>query len=104
MMHGRKPDADFGTGFRLPVAPPKILEINRQENGRYPDPSGQKSKILRLTDFKSGQAADDCRSLQLPGGRYPLPGPDFHRLDRASFAWRTQTGSQNSRLSVAKAT
>src|SRR6202521_409104 len=25
----------------------------------------------------------------LPGGRYPLPGPDFHRLDRASFAWRT---------------
>jgi hypothetical protein len=27
----------------------------------------------------------------LPGGRYPLPGPDFHRLDRASFAWRTAT-------------
>src|SRR3954447_23275284 len=26
----------------------------------------------------------------LPGGRYPLPGPDFHRLDRASFAWRTR--------------
>ena len=25
----------------------------------------------------------------LPGGRYPLPGPDLHRLDRASFAWRT---------------
>src|SRR5437879_7081790 len=21
----------------------------------------------------------------LPGGRYPLPGPDFHRLDHASF-------------------
>src|SRR3982750_4858329 len=30
----------------------------------------------------------------LQGGRYPLPGPDFHRLDRASFAWRTQTDSQ----------
>jgi len=30
----------------------------------------------------------------LPGGRYPLPGPDFHRLDRASFAWRTRTDSQ----------
>jgi hypothetical protein len=29
----------------------------------------------------------------LPGGRYPLPEPDFHRLDRASFAWRTQTAS-----------
>src|SRR5208282_6806237 len=26
----------------------------------------------------------------LPGGRYPLPGPDFHRLERASFAWRTR--------------
>ena len=25
----------------------------------------------------------------LPGGRYPLPGPDFHRLELASFAWRT---------------
>ena len=25
----------------------------------------------------------------LPGGRYPLPGPDSHRLDHASFAWRT---------------
>src|SRR3954466_16311122 len=30
----------------------------------------------------------------LPGGRYPLPEPDFHRLDRASFAWRTQTDSE----------
>src|SRR3954454_10290166 len=29
----------------------------------------------------------------LPGGRYPLPGPDFHRLDRASFAWRQRTDS-----------
>jgi hypothetical protein len=26
----------------------------------------------------------------LPGGRYPLPGPNFHRLDHASFAWRTK--------------
>src|SRR5271166_5737600 len=25
----------------------------------------------------------------LPGGRYSLPGPDFHRLDRSSFSWRT---------------
>ena len=43
-MHGRKPDADFGTGFRLPVAPPKTLEINRQENGRFPE-------ALRLMEF-----------------------------------------------------
>jgi len=26
----------------------------------------------------------------LPGGSYPLPGPDSHRLDHASFAWRTK--------------
>src|SRR4029450_5636547 len=27
----------------------------------------------------------------LPSGRYSLLGPDFHRLDRASFAWRTHS-------------
>jgi hypothetical protein len=27
----------------------------------------------------------------ITGRRYPFPGPDFHRLDRASFAWRTAT-------------
>src|SRR3981189_970989 len=25
----------------------------------------------------------------LPSGRYSLLGPDFHRQDRTSFAWRT---------------
>src|ERR1700748_393803 len=25
----------------------------------------------------------------LPSGRYPLLGPDLHRLDRTSCAWRT---------------
>src|SRR5258705_3267733 len=27
----------------------------------------------------------------LPSGRYSLLGPDFHRLDRASFAWRSHS-------------
>src|SRR5215218_10903437 len=27
----------------------------------------------------------------LPSGRYSLLGPDFHRLDRTSFAWRTHS-------------
>src|SRR3954463_5440245 len=27
----------------------------------------------------------------LPSGRYSLLGPDFHRLDRPSFAWRTHS-------------
>jgi hypothetical protein len=26
----------------------------------------------------------------LPSGRYSLLGPVFHRLDRTSFAWRTE--------------
>jgi hypothetical protein len=29
----------------------------------------------------------------LPSGRYSLLGPDFHRLDRTSFSWRTRSGS-----------
>lgn len=27
--------------------------------------------------------------IALSDGRYPLPGPDLHRLERASLAWRT---------------
>src|SRR5205823_230404 len=27
----------------------------------------------------------------LPSRRYSLLGPDFHRLDRTSFAWRTHS-------------
>src|SRR3954465_2223291 len=37
----------------------------------------------------------------LPGGCYSLPGPDFHRLDRASFAWRTRTDSEHHRYLLA---
>src|SRR3954467_2510585 len=41
----------------------------------------------------------------LPSGRYSLLGPDFHRLDRTSFAWRTHsitssTSIWNSRVIV----
>src|SRR5262245_53208367 len=35
----------------------------------------------------------------LPSGRYSLLGPDFHRLDRASFAWRTHSITSSARLS-----
>src|SRR5262249_23186805 len=36
----------------------------------------------------------------LPSGRYSLLGPDFHRLDRTSFSWRTYsiTSSARSRI------
>src|SRR4051812_3789134 len=42
----------------------------------------------------------------LPSGRYSLLGPDFHRLDRTSFAWRTYsiTSSARSRIDVGSVT
>src|ERR1700745_3321658 len=35
----------------------------------------------------------------LPSGRYSLLGPDFHRLDRNSFAWRTHSNTSSARAS-----
>src|SRR5467141_3387734 len=35
----------------------------------------------------------------LPSGRYSLLGPDFHRLDRTSFAWRTHSITSSGRAS-----
>jgi len=42
-----------------------------------------------ITVYASPWSSPSTTQHSLPGGRYPLPGPDFHRLDRASFAWRT---------------
>src|SRR5262245_37236225 len=33
----------------------------------------------------------------LPSGRYPLLGPDFHRLDRTSLCWRTYSITSSAR-------
>src|SRR5215831_1904629 len=33
----------------------------------------------------------------LPSGRYSLLGPDLHRLDRTSFAWRTYSITSSAR-------
>src|SRR2546423_2290336 len=35
----------------------------------------------------------------LPSRRYSLLGPDFHRLDRTSFAWRTYSITSSARPS-----
>jgi len=40
--------------------------------------------------YASPRSSPSATQHLLPGGRYPLPGPVFHRLDRASFAWRTR--------------
>ena len=55
-----------------------------------------------ITVYASPWSSPPTTQHSLPGGRYPLPGPDLHRLDRASFAWRTknplicQTGPKTS--------
>jgi hypothetical protein len=36
----------------------------------------------------------------LPSGRYSLLGPDLHRLDRTSFAWRTHSITSSARAST----
>jgi hypothetical protein len=43
--------------------------------------------------YASSWSSPSTPQHSLPGGRYSLPGPDLHRLDRASFAWRTTTYS-----------
>ena len=35
-----------------------------------------------------GSSPSTWRQHSLPSGHYPLLEPDFHRLDRTSFAWR----------------
>jgi hypothetical protein len=42
-----------------------------------------------ITVYASPWSSPSTTQHSLPGGCYPFPGPDFHRLDRASFAWRT---------------
>jgi hypothetical protein len=49
-----------------------------------------------ITVYASPWSSPSTTQHSLPGGRYPFPGPDFHRLDRASFAWRTATQSSDS--------
>ena len=44
-----------------------------------------------ITVYASPWSSPSTTQHSLPGGCYPFPGPDFHRLDRASFAWRTAT-------------
>src|SRR3954466_3953424 len=40
----------------------------------------------------------------LPSGRYSILGPDFHRLDRTSFAWRTHSITSSARARSAAGT
>src|SRR5882724_2564846 len=42
-----------------------------------------------ITVYASQPPSPTTTQHSLPGARYGLPGPDFHRQDHASFAWRT---------------
>ena len=46
--------------------------------------------------YASPRSSPSATQHSLPGERYPLPAPVFHRLDRASFAWRTRCSSDPS--------
>ena len=39
--------------------------------------------------YASQWSSPSTTQHSLPSGRYPLLGPDFHRLEHASLAWRT---------------
>src|SRR5271166_1978182 len=39
----------------------------------------------KIAVYASSWSSPSTTQHSLPGGRYPLPGPDFHRLDRASL-------------------
>jgi len=41
--------------------------------------------------YASPRSSPSAPQHSLPGGRYPLPGPDLHRLELASFSWRTSS-------------
>ena len=43
----------------------------------------------KIAVYASPRSSPSTTQHSLPGGRYPLPRPDFHRLEHASFAWRT---------------
>src|ERR1700751_5925456 len=40
----------------------------------------------------------------LPSGRYSLLGPNLHRLDRTSFAWRTHSITSSARWWICEGT
>jgi hypothetical protein len=78
-----------------------------------PNPAGTILYPCELPDFvaQSHTPQDRCMRFAAavaanpehlpPGARYGLPGPVSHRLDRASFAWRTSNLGRNTRIALA---
>ncbi len=67
-----------------------------EPSGHRPCRHGAKSSLRREPDVPGDllrAILGNVTEPSLPGGRYTLPAPDLHWLDRASFAWRTTTQS-----------
>src|SRR3954454_21778139 len=52
---------------------------------------GERSGVGEIAVYASRPLSPVATQHSLPSGRYSLLGPDSHRLDRASFAWRTHS-------------
>src|SRR6516164_3295903 len=55
------------------------------------DLSGLNPTPHAIAVYASSPLSPVATQHSLPSGRYSLLGPDFHRLDRTSFAWRTHS-------------
>jgi hypothetical protein len=85
---GRAPAPRMAASYVLPstlrtVSASAAISLSRLNNPPH-----------TIAVYASPWSSPSTSQHSLPGGRYPLPGPDFHRLDRASFAWRTRNGEQ----------
>src|SRR5271166_1562253 len=52
---------------------------------RLPEFSAVWAYTPKIAMYASSWSSPSTTQHSLPGGRYPLPGPDFHRLDRVSL-------------------
>ena len=78
------------------AAPPRIAAVQVLPSTAITVSASTTSLLSRLNSpphtmavYASRRSSPSAPQHSLPGGRYPLPGPDFHRLERASFSWRT---------------
>src|ERR1044072_1755974 len=63
------------------------------------DPSWLNPTPHAIAVYASQPLSPVATQHSLPSGRYSLLGPDFHRLDRTRFAWRTHSITSSARAS-----
>jgi hypothetical protein len=90
-------------GIHYELAKPTKSELFRDllpllNSGRVTLPRSDRL-VLQIVSLERRVSAAVATQHSLPSGRYSLLGPDFHRLDRASFAWRTHSITSSARPS-----